>query len=420
MSTSIHKGVLNFLGELDRRFKVMLVAIGLYSWASNLTLKYNQLYATALGADPLELGSLNSIGGVANSIISAPTGWFIDRYGVKKVIILGLALSAIVSAIYGYASNWLMLIPAIILSQISFRMIIPLTDIIFIGTSKPRSRARAMGLSRAIWAIPSALAPMTAAAIVSAFGGINVQGIRPLYLVQLGAITLIMVFVIFALEELHIQRTAGERVMDQGKSGLIEGFKELFEGERWLKEWAILMGLWRFGMSLSMPFIPLWMVNVKGADPYILGAISTAGIITSALLQIPMGIIADRIGRKKTFFLLRPFSYLGTLLLILAPSPELLIPVGILGVLGSMDGMAGVSFIPFITMYWEAVPAEKRGRWFGFTGIFNIFAVPASMLGGFLWQVGLKEWVLLLPVLIEVSSIVPILMRIPDTLGRPK
>jgi len=85
-----------------------------------------------------------------------------------------------------------------------------------------------------------------------------------------------------------------------------------------------------------------------------------------------------------------------------------------------MDGMAGVSFIPFITMYWEAVPAEKRGRWFGFTGIFNIFAVPASMLGGFLWQVGLKEWVLLLPVLIEVSSIVPILMRIPDTLGRPK
>jgi len=417
---SILEAISNFLKGLDKRFKVMLVAIGLYSWANNLPAKYNQLYITSLGANPLELGSLNSIGGAANSIISVPMGWFIDQYGVKKVIVLGLVFSAIVSAIYGCATNWLMLIPAMILAQISFRMIFPLTDIIFVGTSKPKGRAQAMGFSRTIWAIPSILAPMTAAVIVTMFGGINTQGIRPLYLIQLFLITLIILFIVFMLESPHARLITKKHESDLRKTGFIEDFKELFRGEKWLKEWIIAMSLWRFETNISMPFIPLWMVDVKGADPYILGAMSTIGIATSALLQIPMGMLADKIGRKKVFFLLRPFSYLGTLLLILAPSPEFLIPVGALGVLGLTEGMTGVSFIPFITMYWEMVPAEKRGRWFGFAGISTILTVPAFILGGFLWQVGLKELVLLLPVLIEMCSVIPILTRIPDTLGRSK
>ncbi len=413
MKLNFLKIIIYFLRSLDKRFKVMLIAIGLYSWASNLTSKYNQLYITALGANPLELGSLNSVGGIVNSIISAPIGSFVDRYGVKKAIIMGLILSAIVSTIYSCATNWLMIIPAIILTQVSFRMIIPLTDIIFIETSRPKSRAQAMGLSRTVWAIPSILAPMIAAIIVSTFGGINDKGIRPLYVLQLISTLLIISLIIFMLEEPHIQHNV---INKSRRITIIRDFRELFKGEKWLREWIIIMSLWRFGASIAMPFIPLWMVNVKGADPYILGIMSTAGLITSALLQIPMGTLADKIGRKKIFFLLRPFSYLGTLFLVFAPDPKLLILVGILGALGLMDGLASVSFIPFITMYWETVPAEKRGRWFGFTGILNVLTVPASIIGGLLWQIGLKEFVLLLPVLIEVLGIVPLLIRIPDTL----
>jgi hypothetical protein len=65
-------------------------------------------------------------------------------------------------------------------------------------------------------------------------------------------------------------------------------------------------------------------------------------------------------------------------------------------------------------MFWEAVPAEKRGRWFGLTGIFDILTVPAFLLGGLLWQVGFEELVLLLPLLIELLIMIPIMVRIPD------
>jgi len=409
----------DFFRNLDRRFKVMLVAIGLYSWANDLPAKYSQLYVTGLGANPLELGSLNSLSGVANSIVSVPMGRFIDKHGVKRVIVSGLLLSAIVSAMYGWAGNWLMLIPAVILAPVSFRMIFPLADIIFVDTIKPEGRGQAMGLSRSIWAIPTVLAPVTAAIVVTAFGGINTRGIRPLYTFQLFSISLVVLFVALMLKNPPAQSITKRSEHDLGKTRFIQDFKELLRGEKWLKEWTIAMSLWQIAMSISMPFIPLWMVDVKGADPYILGTMSTLGIAISALLQIPMGKMADKIGRKKVYFLLRPFSYLGTLLLVLAPSPGFLIPVGVIGAIGLVEGIGGVSFIPFITMYWELVPAEKRGRWFGFTGIFNILTVPASILGGFLWQLGLMELVLLLPVLIELLAVIPIMMMVPDTLGRP-
>jgi len=418
MKSGTYGVISQFLKGMDKRFKIMLVAIGLYSWIRNLPSQYNQLYVTALGANTVELGSLSGIGGIVNSVISAPTGRFIDKHGVKKVIVVGLVLSAFVSGIYGYAINWWMLIPAVILAQISMRLIVPLTDIIFVGTTKREERALAMGLSRTIWAIPTAFAPMTAAMIVSEFGGINTQGIKPLYYVQLVSIAFIIFLVASMLKPMKNPLVVNEH-KSVSRTSLIEDFRGLFKGERWLKQWTIIMCLRQFAMNISLPFIPLWMVSVKGADPYILGIMGTVGTVVSALLQIPTGRLADKIGRKKAFLLLRPFSYLGTILLIVAPNPESLIALGILGAAGLMTigGIGGVSFVPFITMYWETVPAEKRGRWFGFTGIFSIFAVPASILGGFMWQAGLMELVLLIPILAEALIVIPILARIPDTLA---
>jgi MFS family permease len=115
-------------------------------------------------------------------------------------------------------------------------------------------------------------------------------------------------------------------------------------------------------------------------------------------------------------------AFLGTFLMILAPSPEYLVLVGVLGAvaLGSASGggIGGVSSTPFVTMFWEAVPREKRGRWFGIEGIMNISTIPASVLGGFLWQQGYMMEVLLIPILLELLVAMPILATVPETLVR--
>ena len=403
---------------MDRRVKVTIAGSGIQNWSQSLASQYNQLYAEGLGAGYVEIGALNSIGAAITSIVSVPLGWIVERYGVKMVILLGLACSILSASIYALAGDWWILIPAIILSSISMRIINPLTDVIFISCTQSDRSGTVMGLSRVVWGILNVFAPMTAAMIVTNFGGINARGIRPLYIIQILLAVFVFLFLASKLQPLPAHADRDRDRLGLGVSGMVKDFRELFKGEEGLKRWIVLRLIRQFGMSIAMPFTALWMVNSKGADPYILGVMGSAAAIVSTLLQIPAGRLADRIGRKKVFFLLRPLTYLGTILMILAPRPEYLVLVGLLGAVGMRGGAGGVSFTPFITMHWEMVPGEKRGRWFGVEGLIGIATIPATILGGVLWQYGFMREVLLIPIVLEVLVVIPLLMTIPDTLGR--
>jgi len=410
----------NILRRLDRRFKVLLLSIGLQTWSSGLSAQYNQLYAVALGANPIELGSLESVGGVVSSAFSAPAGYFISRFGVKRMLLLGLIFSVLVALLYGCALNWWMLIPAIIFMRISMWLIMPLTDIIIVGVTPSERRALAMSLSRAIWAIPALFAPYFAATIVSIFGGISVEGIRPLYFIQLAASLIALILVLIMLEPLPIQKTFSHPM--SLTLSIIRGYRELLKSERWLKHWLVALTIIRLG-GISAPFIPLWIVHVKGADQQFLGLMGTLSILAQFLLQIPMGYLADSIGRKKTFLVLRPMLYAGTLILIWAPNHAVLALAGILGVIGLMgpvglSGIGGISFIPFITMYWESFPAEKRGMVQGISGLLDFVGSIASLIGGFLWNMGYMEMVLILPLLADLLILVPVFIRMPEGLKK--
>lgn len=384
--------------------------MGIHNWNQRLSQQYSQLYARDLGADPVGLGLLSSIGSIVSLIVTFPVGWATERFGLKKIILLGLAFTSISVTIRALAGNWWLLIPAIIIgSMIRFNA---LTDIILVSYTKPEQSGTVMGFSRAIWAIPSIFAPMIAATIVTSSGGITAQGIRPLYYIQLVLTIFIFLFVVMKLPILPIRSAKKEGKLGSKGAGFIQDFRELFMGEKRLKRWILTWIIWSFSERLSGPFLPLWMVEVKGATPYILGLMGTASIIFSVFMPVFSGKLADKIGRKKAYYMLRPIMHLSTILLVLAPKPEYLILVGIL------SGIGQASFIPRITMHWEIVPEEKRGRWYGIEGLLNALSFPVSILGGILWQQGFMIEVILLPILLEALIAIPILNTIPDTLGR--
>lgn len=413
-----------FFRSIDRRIRVLFVFLGIHLWHRDLPAQYNQLYATALGANPVELGSLDSVGSIASSLISVPSGLIADRFGAKKVILIGLAMSALVSALYSLASSWWILIPAIILYGACQRLVMPYVDVLFINYSKPQQRSMVMSLSRTLWAIPRLVTSVVAAIIVTYFGGVNTEGIRPLYFIQLVLGTFVFLAIAIWLAPATNSNEHNARIQrnrsDHG--GVIADFREVFAGEPWLKRWLVIMILRNVGMRLAMPFTPLWIVDVKGADPYILGLMGLGNTLVGLLLQLPVGRLADRIGRKRAFYLFRPFVYIGTLLLVFTPKPEYLIIVGMLGYIGLVGGgggggLGGVSFVPLITMNFELVSEEKRGRWLGLLGFFGIVSFPISIIGGFMWYQGLMMEVLLFPIVLDVIAI--LMMRtIPDTVVR--
>ena len=409
-----------FFRELDRRVKAALVSIGIYNWAQQLTYQYNILYANSLGANGVQIGLLNGLSAIVASISSVPIGHAVEKYTIKKTMLLGITLDIISVTICILAGNWWILIPVFILHGKLVR-VIPLADVTFTTFTEPHRRSTVMGLSRLVWGILNVFTPIAAAIIVAYFGGINAQGIRPLYYVE-GALYAVAFFVLAKGMETTRSDSNGEKSGSRGTS-LIQHYREFFKDGKYLKRWIAIRIVRDFAVGLSVAFIPLWMVNVKGATPYIFGTAITLSVIVFFFLSIPVGRLADKIGRKKTFYLFTPFYYLGTILLINAPSPEYLIiaagllGAGIGGVGGTGGGIGGVAFTPFITMFWETAPPEKRGRWFGIEGLITgLSTLPASIIAGILWEQGLMTEVLLIPILLQALVVIPMLSTVPDTL----
>jgi hypothetical protein len=69
-----------------------------------------------------------------------------------------------------------------------------------------------------------------------------------------------------------------------------------------------------------------------------------------------------------------------------------LIPLSILGgyAAGTITGVgiASVGMPLFVTWWWESVPEEKSERFFGIEGLMGLTGIPASILGGILWERG--------------------------------
>jgi MFS family permease len=414
-----HNGMLRNLvksfGNLDQRAKVAMVSNGITSFGTQMTSRYDQVYATSLGANPVDIGVLGSLGAAFSSIIAVPLGWAIERYSVKKVILFDLTLFAIHVAMFSLAGNWLMLIPAYILSTRVLRMG-PLADIIFVTVTKPQRRGTVISLSRVVWNVISIFGPITAASIIAYSGGINAQGIRPLYFLQFVSIVSVFLFVAWKLPP-TLGRVDGRHRSGSGWTTLLRDYREVLKGEKHLKRWVLLRTIQTFGTSLASPFAMLWLVETKGATPYVIGLMGSISLVLTLILQIPVGRIADRIGRKRVYFATQPMSYVATLLVILAPSPEYLILAGLLGgvATGATNaGISGVGHPLFVTWWWESVPEEKRGRFFGIEGLFGLASIPASILGGILWQQGFMIQVLLFPILLDVFGVLPLLAMVPD------
>lgn len=411
-----------FFRELDRRIKRLFLFIGVYQFDQQLTLQYNSLFAVGLGASPVELGTLTSIRSVVSSLFALPGGWLVDKYGSKKVVLLGLVFMAAVSAIYSLANDWVLIVPAFFLFGLGSQLILPYVDMLFIKYGGAEKKSLIISLSRTLWAIgPQSMAPIIAAVIVAHYGGLTAgaEAIRPLYALQLVLAILVITGIFVWLKAPNDDdRKAKRSIVRHG--GFLHDLREVFEGERCLKRWILTFALRSVQTNVATAFIPLWLMQ-KGATPYTLGMMTAVGMISFTLLQIPVGMLSDKIGRKKSYFLVRPFFYVATLLLIWTPSPDYLILVALLGgnVFGGASvGIAGTAHIPLITMEWEMVRPEKRGRWHGIASLCGIFTFPAAIVGGILWEQGFGWVNLALPVLIDVLIVIPILMTIPETLGR--
>jgi len=237
--------ILGFIHRQKHNYHVGVARSAVNGFLTGLTHQYSAIYAVGLGADSVQLGSLSSVGSAISTLISTPVGWLVDRLGIRPFFLLAVALSAIGVLIYAVTSDWQLLIAAVILTSVSGRLIGTSSSVICADSVKNRDRVTAQNLCGTLASIASMISPVIAAYLVTAFGGMNVGGIRPLYYVEFVGYGLVFFLVAVQLREPR-QKQTGEarRSLD-----FMADFRRLFEGRPVLWRWIIVSAL----TSLPMP-----------------------------------------------------------------------------------------------------------------------------------------------------------------------
>jgi MFS family permease len=265
-------------------------------------------------------------------------------------------------------------------------------------------RAGGFGLLLSLSKIGGFVITPIAASLVIFFGGINIEGIRPLFYIELGGLILLSLFVLFTIQ--RESSTYRKRVF---KLPSLKDFTVLLE-EKGVPIFIILDMLNTIVSRMSFPFMVIFAVEVKGATPTILAYAWMAAAISEVVFSFPIGRLADKIGRKKMVFLTRPFLYAFILSLVFAPNHMWIIIAW---------AFAGFPFMQVLwgTMSMEVMSKEKRGRWSGILALIRtLSSVPAYLLGGWLWEVFEPPVPFLLALGIDVLIRMPILLFLPETL----
>lgn len=235
-----------FVCRQKRNYRVGVGRAAAGGFLTSLTSQYSAIYAVGLGADSVQLGSLSSVGSAISTLISAPVGWLMDRSGIKRLYVAAIALTAAGSLLYALSRDWRVLVAAAILASIATRFISTGCSVICADSVQNRDRVTAQNVCGTVAAVASVVAPLVAAYMVSIFGGMSVEGIRPLYYVQAAGYALVLVFVAAQLREPQLGQALGAGA----RAGLLTGFRDLFKGRQDLWRWVVLTSISGFPMAM--------------------------------------------------------------------------------------------------------------------------------------------------------------------------
>ena len=379
---------------------------------NEFTISYQNIFIRQLGASPVTLGLVNSFAPIMNTVISIPIGWLQDRYSLRKLFIMGVGLFTLAPIIFGLAPSWewipfAMMMAAFCQKEGSCMVICNIS-------LENKDRLTAKSICEGIGRIPTLFAPIAAAIIISYYGGLTVDGIRPLYWIRAVVSLILFLFVATQLKEIvRPQLHWGEE--EKKKYGFINSFRDLFKQNSILKIWIVYAITSSFFRVIMTSFRYVYLNEIKGADQFIIGGVATAAVLMQIICYTPIGRLSDKIGRKKVIYLLLPIVWVSNLIYILAPRPEFLLIAGLL------TGIEAITFVVENAISAELVPPDYMGRWVGVTGLFvGLVDIPAPIIGGLIWEHIGPTYLFLIPILIDIFIKIPILRSMPETLHGKK
>lgn len=397
---------ISFLKRQERDWKVTVLRTSLDKLAYQMVFPYLSVYIVALGATGTQLGIVNSMGMLIAGFSALFTGSFIDRIGPKKIYLIGIGFMATSYLTYGLAQTWGVTIIAMVAYWLGFSTSVHSCATICGNCLVNRDRATGMMICETVAAgLLGMSGPMLATWLVTLGGGVNIDGIRPLFFYGL---MITMTAFVVVLTQLSDRRWSKPM---NNKPNLFRDVSEVLKGSRQLKKWLVIASISQLPLGMIFPFTQVFAHSIKGANELILGAMVTGAALASIVFAIPLGRLADRIGRKRVLYMTIPLFWISNLMLIFAPAPGFLVIAGVL------QGFYFIGAPIVAAIERELVPPEQMGRWIGINRFFKMsLAACLALIAGIIWDRLGPQYIFIAFLGIDILIRMPLLISIPETL----
>lgn len=397
--------LVDFIRRQPRPFRINMVRAAAGTFLDNLTAQYRSIYILRLGASPFQLGVVTSLAGTSGTAIALPTGWLADKYGIRKIFLVAIPAIAVGALFFAVALDWITTIPAMLLTMLGIQLLGIACPMVCGSYLKSEERATGKQLCDTISAVPTLVAPMVAALLIAKFGGLNAEGIRPLFFLQALGYVLVLVFTYkFYFDSLGAEEPSVF-------SGFTSSIRKVFKIGVAIKPWALYVFLSFTTFYTSMTYLSAFVTEVKFGDELVVGGMTAASMVLPFLISLVLGRAADTFGRKKVLYVTVPLYCTSILLLIYAQDSATLLISGVL------QGFYLLSAVTQGAITAELVPVSLLGRWYGILNLLRgLASVTAPLIGGFIWTAIGPNYVFFFMILTETSKMLILRLAIPETL----
>ena len=351
------------------------------------------IYARDFGATGTQLGLLTASFAIARLITTFPGGWLADRAGRKKPIILGLLGYSIVMTLYGFSQDANQLILLRGFQGMASGVVWPVISTMVVDTVLPKDRSKAMGLYEMAYFLGMVIGPGLGGILAGAFAIA-----APFYVCgALAFMTSILVTLTVketfrANPESNHNKTKCSHpethsTRDLKQNNVVKALKELTPYTSVFIGLCVARFILAFSNSLMQPVLSVYANEEIGLSELNVGLLFTIQGIVTLFTTIPMGTVADQMGRKPMIILGMIVHAIAAMLVIFSGGFWLLLLVM------TFRGFGRATSNPSITaMFSGLVPVSKRGRGMGIFNIFqNVGLVAGATVGGLLYEFSSSE-----------------------------
>jgi len=364
--------------KIYNRTILTLAAVQLIqSIAMGLPMSFFPNYAISLGATIASIGVFTSSFMLSFAIMAPRMGSLSDKYGRKKVMILGIAADIFFGVATGLAPSWEWLLIMRFLNGAVSGGAMLAAEALLQDNVEPGQRGEVSGFIMAASMVGRNIGPLIGGAVQwFSFYSLKldiVWSYRVPYFVDSGFSVLLIMMVYFWIKE------PKEHHELRMKAQAIGGALKITGAMKVLLANAFMSGV---GVGFIMPIMVLFFNDKFGMDALEIGAIMSVSGLIGLVASFAAGRVADKVGRKP---MIGAGNYLSQLFGFILPFTGDAVQASVAMSARSLG--FNVSQPAFQALRADLVPPQHRGKFFGLMGrYFTAGDVVGPIIGAWLYS----------------------------------